>query len=87
MGAVVSTLAKLPIVRELEKAVSSGKAGSAAPVARAVAPEAKALATSTRDERAAASMRRSRRAGRRSLLSGGRLGGGGEGDQTTLGSG
>jgi hypothetical protein len=40
----------------------------------------------TREQRAQASSLRSRRAGRRSLLGGGRLGGG-EGEQTTLGAG
>ena len=40
----------------------------------------------TREQRAQAASLRSRRAGRRSLLGGGRLGGG-EGEQTTLGSG
>jgi hypothetical protein len=40
----------------------------------------------TREQRAQAASLRSRRAGRRSLLGGGRLGGG-EGEQTTLGTG
>jgi hypothetical protein len=40
----------------------------------------------TREQRAQAASLRSRRAGRRSLLGGGRLGGG-EGEQTTLGAG
>ena len=40
----------------------------------------------TREQRAQAASLRSRRAGRRSLLGGGRLGGG-EGEQATLGAG
>jgi len=86
MSGIVSTVMKLPIVRELEKAVSGGKAGGMVAATKALEPKGKAPATSTREQRAAAASRRSRRAGRRALLGGGRLGGG-EGEQTTLGSG
>lgn len=41
----------------------------------------------TREERASAAAMRARRGGRRALLSAGRLGGGTEGGQTTLGAG
>ena len=69
----------------IAKIFSGGKKKSApAPVA---VPEPEAAPQgATREQRAQAASLRSRRAGRRSLLGGGRLGGG-EGEQTTLGSG
>lgn len=85
MAGIVSTVMKMPIIKELEKAVSGGKAGGAVAAAKALEPDGKPQAMSTREQRAAAASIRSRRAGRRALLGGGRLGGG-EGEQTTLGS-
>lgn len=69
----------------IAKIFSGGKKKSApAPVA---VPEPEAAPQgATREQRAQAASLRSRRAGRRSLLGGGRLGGG-EGEQTTLGAG
>ena len=88
MSGLVSTVMTLPIVKELTKAVSEGRAGGEVAATRALEPKGKGQATSTREERAAAASRRSRRAGRRSLLAGGRLGAGGDdGNQTTLGAG
>lgn len=61
-----------------------GKKATPAPMPE---PEVEAAPQgATREQRAQAASLRSRRAGRRSLLGGGRLGGG-EGEQTTLGSG
>lgn len=66
------------------------KQGKKAAPTPAVAPEPEAEIApveGTREQRAAAATMRSRRGGRRALLSGGRLGGGTEGGQTTLGAG
>ena len=65
---------------------SRKKKSAPAPVA-VPEPEVEAAPQgATREQRAQAASLRSRRAGRRSLLGGGRLSGG-EGEQTTLGSG
>lgn len=64
------------VVPEVKKAVEKVEPADVAPVAVA-----------TLDEKAAAASKRARRGGRRALLSAGRLGGGTEGGQATLGSG
>lgn len=70
----------------IAKIFSGGSKKKAAP-APVPEPEVEAAPQgATREQRAQAASLRSRRAGRRSLLGGGRLGGG-EGEQTTLGSG
>lgn len=71
MGAVFGKKTVAPAMQEAVKKVEPA----------AVAPVAATL-----DERAAAATRRARRGGRRALLSAGRLGGGTEGGQSTLGA-
>lgn len=66
--------------------MGSRKKKSAPAPAPVPVPEVEAAPQgATREQRAQAASLRSRRAGRRSLLGGGRLGGG-EGEQTTLGA-
>ena len=72
MGAVFGAKKVVPAMQEAVKKVE---------------PEAVAPVAATLDERAAAASKRARRGGRRALLSAGRLGGGTEGGQTTLGAG
>ena len=72
MGAVFGKKTVVPAMQEAAKKVEPAE----------VAP-----VEATLDERAAAATRRARRGGRRALLSAGRLGGGTEGGQTTLGAG
>jgi len=67
-------------------AIMGSRKKKSAPAPVAVPEPEAAPQGATREQRAQAASLRSRRAGRRSLLGGGRLGGG-EGEQTTLGSG
>lgn len=67
----------------IAKVFGGGKKSAPAP-APVPEPEQEPV-VSTRDQRVSAAAVRARRAGRRSLLGGGRLGGG-EGQQTTLGA-
>lgn len=73
MGAVFGKKTVVPAMQEAAKKIEPAD----------VAP----VAVATLDERAAAASKRARRGGRRALLSAGRLGGGTEGGQATLGSG
>jgi len=70
----------------IAKIFSGGSKKKAAPAPAPVPEPEAAPQGATREQRAQAASLRSRRAGRRSLLGGGRLGGG-EGEQTTLGAG
>ena len=78
MSAFVSPLAKL---------FGGGDPKKASPIVKDIVKQDDQPEKATREQRAQAAALRSRRAGRRALLSAGRLGGGDEDGQKTLGAG